>query len=172
MMGPERAIRKLHEHLVIESILDVGAGHGGVFDKAHWDARLHNIPTAKKEACDIEWIRPMEGGWTTKLKVDACNLTASYPEKSFDLVQCFECLEHVPDPRRALEEMIKVARKLVIMTSADEAHHTGPEQDAIEKVNPFQKYIKQPSVADLRDLGFEVRMDLWSNRQLIAWKVL
>lgn len=166
--GPEVFVRTLHEPLGVRSILDVGAGHGGVFDYGYWDGRDMD----RREACDIHWIRPMSDRWTTKIGVDAQELTKHYEEKSFDYVQCTEVLEHVPDPTAALKEFIKVARKLVFITSADEMHHMGAEQEAVEKVNKHQKYILQPSVKDLVNLGFTVRVDNYNQRQLIAWKFL
>ncbi len=33
-----------------------------------------------------------------------------YPADSFDVVACYQCLEHVPDPGRALDEMARVCR--------------------------------------------------------------
>lgn len=33
-----------------------------------------------------------------------------HPADTFDVVVCYQCLEHVPDPRRALDEMTRVCR--------------------------------------------------------------
>lgn len=166
--NPELRARSLHAHIDCRSILDVGAGHGGVFDKEFWDKR--DMDT--REACDIFWIRPMGPGWFTKTKVDACELTKHYPEKSFDFVQCIETLEHIPDSAKALRELCKIATKFIFITSADEGHHRGPEQAAIEKINEHQKYVVQPSVKVMKELGFDVRVETTVKRQLIAWKYL
>jgi hypothetical protein len=64
-----------------------------------------------------------------------------------------------------------VARKMVFITSADEEHHRGEEQERIEKINPHQAYVKQPSVEDLRALGFEVRLEHLERRQIVAWLI-
>lgn len=173
--SPELTLRPIHEKLVIESILDVGAGHGGVFDYAYWTAK-----SVHRAACDIHWIRPMDACWHTKLEVDVHELDKHYSEKSFDLVQCMEVLEHVENPRLALEQLCKVAKKLVLISSADEMHHgynedgtwnPDSEQAAIEKINSHQKYLGQPKVSDLLDLGFEVRVNE-GRRQLVAWKYI
>lgn len=166
--NPELICRELFKNIKIESILDVGAGHGGVFDLEYWE----NKNLIKKEACDIHWIREMPTGWNTKIGVDVQELTKHYNEKSFDFVQCLETLEHVPNSRLALEQLVKVAKKIVFITSADEIHHLGPEQEAIEKINKYQTYIKQPSIEDLLDLGFEVRIEEKQKRQIIAWKII
>ena len=164
---PEIFYRNLHARVGVKSILSVGAGHGGPLDVHYWSA----VPMDKKEACDIFWIRDLPHGWTFKVGVDVQELTKHYPEKSFDLVECCETLEHVPNTRKALEELCKVARKMVFITSADEVQHQGPEQDAIEKVNKSQAYIQQPSIADLRELGFEARVEHMDKRQIISWRI-
>ena len=164
---PEEFFRRIHKPLGIRSVLSVGAGHGGPLDVHYWAT----VPLEKKEACDIFWIRDLPPYWTSKVGVDVQELTKFYPEKSFDLVECCETLEHVPNTRKALEELCKVARKLVFITSADETQHVGPEQEAIEKVNKCQAYIAQPKVQDLKDLGFEVRIDHMAGRQIIAWRI-
>lgn len=164
--SPEMAVRPLYDKLPIRSILDVGAGHGGIFDKGYWDGREMD----RREACDIFWIRPMEGPWVVRTGVDVCNLTAHYAPKSFDFVQCMEVLEHVADPWKAMNELCRVARQFILISSADEEHHKGPEQERIEKINPHQKYRSQPLVKELKEIGFEVRVDAGTRRQLVAWR--
>ena len=41
-----------------------------------------------------------------------------FPDRSFDVVGCFEVLEHLPDdlPRRALSELARVARNAVVLS--------------------------------------------------------
>lgn len=150
------------------SILDVGAGHGGVFDIGYWDGRTDVV---RKEACDIHWIRPMPPSWVTKVGVDVCELDKHYRADEFDFVQCCEVLEHVPDTRRALEQLVRVAKHAVFISSADEMHHVGPEQAAIEKINKHQAYIAQPKISDLKELGFEVRVTSDAMRQIVAWLI-
>jgi hypothetical protein len=67
----------------------------------------------------------------------------------------------------------------VLITSADELHHgydeegrfdETSEQARVEKVNPHQRYVSQPSVSDLRDLGFAVFVERAARRQLVAWR--
>jgi SAM-dependent methyltransferase len=164
--SPEMAVRPLYEDLGITSLLDVGAGRGGVFDMACWDWRRME----RKEACDLTWLRDMPDDWHQMTGVDVQRLTQFYKPKSFDMVQCMEVLEHVPNTRKALEELCKVARKFVLISSGDEEHHRGHEQTAIEKVNPAQKYIGQPAISDLRELGFIVRVTSYNRRQIVAWR--
>ncbi len=166
---PEKTIRSLWAHLSIESVLDVGAGHGGVFDFGYLTALPQLV---KKEACDIHWIRPMEGGWKTKIGVNVMELSKHYGVREFDYVSSYECLEHVENPELALEQLCYVANKIVIITSGDEMSHQGEEQAAIEKINPHQAYRRQPKVDKLLELGFEVRVDEDTRRRLIAWRYI
>lgn len=166
--NPEEKMRKIYGDLGIKSILDVGAGQGGVFDFAYWTER----EMENREACDLNWIRDMGDKWKTQIGVNVENLTDFYPEKSFDMVQCIETLEHVPNTRKALEELCKVARKFVFITSADETCHQGAEQEKFEALNPYQKYILQPSIDDLKELGFEVHVEHLEKRQIVAWKIM
>ena len=165
--NPEVFWRKIHAPLGVESILDVGAGHGGVLDYGYWTS-LANV---KKVACDIEWIRPMDPSWKIDLKVDARELSKFYGENSFDVVQCFETLEHIKESDQVIEELVKVAKKAVFITSCDEGHHQGPEQDALEKLNPYQAYVGQPSIETLERLGFTVGVEHFEKRQIVAWKI-
>lgn len=164
--GPKGIFRDLRGKC--SSILDVGAGHGGVFDLQYWESEPCVV---RKEACDIHWIREMPSDWTMKIGVDVCELDKHYAEGEFDFVQCCEVLEHVPDTRRALEQLVRVAKKAVFITSADEMHHVGPEQAAIEKINKHQAYVAQPKISDLKELGFEVRVTSDSLRQIVAWLI-
>lgn len=166
--NPESQARKLFEGLKFESILDVGTGHGGVFDLDFWE---RNSNVTRKQACDIKWIRPLPEGWNVKLGVDVTKLDQFFDENEFDFVQCIETLEHVPNSKLALQQLVRVAKKAVFITSADEVHHQGPEQEAIEKINQFQAYVEQPKVQDMIDLGFQVRVDDIDKRQLIAWLI-
>jgi SAM-dependent methyltransferase len=161
----------------IESILDVGSGHGGVFDYDFWT----RAPLLRRATCDIHGVRDMGPEWETTVGVDVQRLTDFYEPDSFDFVQCMEVLEHVPDSRAALVALCTVARRLVLITSADELHHgydelgnfdESSEQARVERVNPHQRYIAQPLVSDLHDLGFEVAVEAQGRRQLVAWRAL
>lgn len=166
--NPEIKARELFKNLKLTSILDVGAGHGGVFDLDFWQK---NPDTVRRVACDIHWIRPMPDNWVTQIGVNVLELDKHYSENEFDFVQCIETLEHVPNNKIALEQLVKVAKKAVFITSADEIHHEGPEQEAIEKINKYQAYLEQPKIEDLLSLGFNVRVESDHKRQIIAWLI-
>lgn len=166
--APELFWRSIHESMEIDSILDVGSGHSGVHDCGYWTAKS----MSRKASCDIFTCRPSPSCWEIHEGVDACSLALAFGEKSFDLVQCMECLEHIEQSRLALEQLCEVAKKLVMVSSCDEYWHAGPGQEYYESINKHQKYVGQPLVSDLLALGFEVAVDSHSLRQLLAWKVI
>jgi len=180
--SPETTVRGMIDVLVgldqIDSILDVGSGHGGVFDHGFWtQAHLSHRGT-----CDIHAVREMKRGlgYTRRRRRPAAHRLLAGRIAS-DLVQCMEVLEHVPDSRTALEQLCAVARRLVIITSDDELVHgynahgdfdDTSVQAQMERINPYQRYVAQPRVSDLHELGFAVfvermgrRPDWWRSRR-------
>jgi SAM-dependent methyltransferase len=165
--NPEGFLRKIHEPLGVSSVLDIGAGHGGTFDGGYW-----NPKPVLKVAADMFFVRPTDPTWRIDLGIDCTKLSDHYAPGSFDLVQCLETLEHIPKNREALEEMCKVARKLVFITSCDEGHHAGPLYDESVRRNPYNAYTGQPLIEDLLDLGFHTHVEHFECRQIVAWKII
>ncbi len=84
-------------------LLDVGCGSGWstlAFAEAGYDATGIDLNPVAFEPPPLERCRLREGG-ATDIPFDA---------DAFDAVVCYQCLEHVPDPRRALDEMARVCR--------------------------------------------------------------
>ncbi len=106
-------IKKLHP----ESILDVGCGEGFTLQ------RLKDKGIAKKLE-GIEYLsRAIEIGNQIhpdlKLRQgDIYNLP--YKDNEFDLVLCTEVLEHLEDPRRALKELKRVAKRYCVISVPNE----------------------------------------------------
>lgn len=135
MERPESYLEEVVEGRDIHSVLDVGSGHGGVFHYGWWQKKH-----LERKACvDIHGFRPDIEGWELHI-ADARNLP--FADNSFDLVSSTEMIEHIPpeDHRGVLRELKRVARKTVFLTTSGEAAHRGPEQEALEKVNPYQAY--------------------------------
>jgi SAM-dependent methyltransferase len=89
----------------IEDILVVGCGTGheaGILARG-FEANTTGIDIGEEFAFDHSGSAP------AKLMImDAREL--SFPENSFDLVYSFHSLEHIPGPKKALEEMARVLR--------------------------------------------------------------
>jgi ubiquinone/menaquinone biosynthesis C-methylase UbiE len=95
------------------SCLEVGCGTGVISEAlAPVVGRLTVSDTSEKLAREVGERLGMD--WSRQ---DACNL--AIPENTFDIVVSSECIEHTPDPRRALAEMARVVNKggVLIVTS-------------------------------------------------------
>lgn len=70
---------------------------------------------------------------------DANNLPLK--DKSFDLVLCQEVLEHILTPKKALEELMRVSKKYIILTVAGENpfHYTLRKIRLLKPKNPFRE---------------------------------
>ncbi len=103
-----------------KKILDIGCGHG-----------VYGKELIKK---DYEYIGIEANGEYVKeasRHVDARLMRAEkldFPDKSIDTVIMFEVLEHLEDPYAALEEIVRVTRKNVLIS----VPNIGPMVDCVE----------------------------------------
>jgi 2-polyprenyl-3-methyl-5-hydroxy-6-metoxy-1,4-benzoquinol methylase len=85
-------------------LLDVGAAAGFFVEQARlagWDAE-----GVEPSAWASRYARERLGQ-----PVRTCSLDeAAFPDASFDVVTCWEVIEHLPDPRRLLAEMARVLK--------------------------------------------------------------
>jgi len=150
---PEDWLIELVESLNgVESVLDVGTGHSGVFCYHYWQSK----PLKRKACLDIALIREdIDPSWE-RWYADARSLP--FPDDSFDVVMCCETLEHIPprDHRRVLRELKRVAKKLVFITASGKGQHRGPEQRELERRNPYARFIAFPDIEILKGEGFRI----------------
>jgi SAM-dependent methyltransferase len=107
----------LIKQVEVKSILDVGAGTG----------RLVQFVRSQDLDVDVIGLEPSkslrEVGFKKGVKInelvdgDAMDLT--YDDGSFDLVCATGALHHIPDPRRAISEMIRVSRKAILVSDGN-----------------------------------------------------
>jgi SAM-dependent methyltransferase len=110
-----RAIAERVAALEPESFLDAGCGEGFV-------ARvlLGRLPGLALTGCDLSpAAAKLAAGQNRGAGFAAANLLAlPFPDDAFDVVGCFEVLEHLPGdaPERALRELGRVARRAVVLS--------------------------------------------------------
>lgn len=107
--------------LGVQSVLDVGCGEGFTLDRLHKEKigkRLEGVDAVKEAVVIGQEIHPH-----LALKIgDVFKL--NYENNSFDIVLCTEVLEHLDRPKEALEELIHVSKKYVLVTVPNEPWFT------------------------------------------------
>jgi len=115
-------IDRFHRKIVAEVValsprtfLDAGCGEGFVARRI-----LDADPEIALTGCDVSGVA-LE--LAASANVEARFVTGSiaelpFPDRSFDVVGCFEVLEHLPDdlPRQALSELARVAHQAVVLS--------------------------------------------------------
>lgn len=147
-----------------KSLLDVGSGHSGVFDFWFWEEKSPE----SKGMVDINTFREDTPKSWFRVKADARNLP--FRDSCFDVVSSTEMLEHVPSDgwQKVLDELYRVSKNLVYITTSDYTHHLGEEQKRIEQLNPFQKYQDFPKEELFVTNGFHILFA--SQDHMIAFK--
>lgn len=121
-------IERFHRRIVAEivalgpgSFLDAGCGEGFVAQRI-----LDAVPDVELTGCDLSTsalaiARHANPGAEF---VSGSVINLPFADKSFDVVGCFEVLEHLPDdlPRQALGEFARVARRGVVLSVPHEPY--------------------------------------------------
>lgn len=125
------------------NLLDIGSGRGAFL----WPL-LDEFPDLPVTALDLLDYRVADmqtvhaGGIEplTALKMDVTAL--AFPDHSFDVVTMLEVLEHIPETRRALAEVCRVARRAVIFSVPSK------EDDNPEHIHLFDERTLVPLLTE------------------------
>lgn len=103
--------------IYFDSLLDVGSGRG-VFLLPFLD-EFPYIPVKTVDILDkrIDMLSDLANGGIEQLsveKADVCN--QPLPDNSVDVVTMLEVLEHIPNPDKAIQAAVNMARKYVVVT--------------------------------------------------------
>src|SRR5579859_5196580 len=99
------------------TLLDIGSGRGAFL----WpllDA-FPGLPVTCADILDhrVAGIQALHDGGIATLTAAQADATAlPFADGSFDVVTQLEVLEHIPDTRRALAEICRVARRFVVLS--------------------------------------------------------
>jgi ubiquinone/menaquinone biosynthesis C-methylase UbiE len=114
-----------------ESFLDVGAGTGRGMGwlKGRFPAAVVNGIEPVKELREVGYakgISPLE-------LVDGDATRISYPDNSFECILALGIMHHLPDPRSALTEMVRVSSKAVFISDLNNFGCGGLTQRALAR---------------------------------------
>ena len=107
--------------LAPSTFLDAGCGEGFVAERL-----LAAAPNLGLTVCDLSSnaLAVAVNRLPSATFVTGSVTELPFPDKTFDVVGCFEVLEHLPGdlPRRALQEFARVARKSVVLSVPHEPY--------------------------------------------------
>lgn len=122
------------QDIVGKRLLDVGAGTGRFTERAaELGARVTATDIGARLLARIRRRVP-----AALFASDACDLAIA--PRSFDLVVSSECIEHTPDPLRAVREMCRVLRPggVLILTTPNKVWHFSAVFAERFKLRPYQ----------------------------------
>jgi SAM-dependent methyltransferase len=139
--------------LAIKSLLDVGCGNGQFLlqiRSAFKDLDLYGADICGQTLADNRKFMPQ----VQFLELDLNKTTLL---RKFDLVICMETLEHIDDWQKALENLISMAGKYLIITLP-----CGP-LFTIDRLCAHKKHFKAQEISDkIISMGFKIsRIEAW-----------
>ena len=110
------ATAELYQKVVARSVLEVGCGEGYLAQHL-----LKCGPRPERfEACDLSLAKVLDGIDSLIRFREASVYDLPYTDDEFDLVVCCEVLEHLDEPSRALDELSRVAKRHVLLSTPRE----------------------------------------------------
>jgi len=107
-----REIEKVSSEYKIDSFLEVGCAEG------YTTYLVKEIFRFRVNVCDLsfEAVKRAKEIYGFRSFVADVQALGNIKSDSFDLVLCSETIEHVPNPKKAFEELMRVAKKVLIIT--------------------------------------------------------
>jgi len=134
------------EHFDIRSVLDVGSGTGRALMRIR--EKMPNVSAVGVEpSSELRSIGYAKGLLDTQL-VDGDGMNLAFADGSFDLVCEFGALHHIPKPSRAVAEMLRVGRRAIFISDANNFGQGGRASRLIKQsINavglwPFANVVK------------------------------
>jgi SAM-dependent methyltransferase len=147
-----------------ESMLDVGGAEGykSYLARSLFGLRVHTSDLSEEACKRAEEIFGVKG---TALDIH----DLPFADGEFDILTCSETLEHVTDPRRAIEELLRVAKKAVIITvPVEDPEHLGEHYDKNNHINAFDV----DSFDYLRERGLAVMSKKYLDKRILYYGML
>jgi ubiquinone/menaquinone biosynthesis C-methylase UbiE len=116
-----RFLTSVVEHFGIGSILDIGSGTGRGLIQIR-KAMPHAKALGIEPCAELRQIGYAKGLSEREL-IDGDATDLAFPDNSFDLVCEFGALHHIPDPNKAVSEMLRVARRAIFISDMNNFGH-------------------------------------------------
>ncbi|MDD5544667.1 MAG: class I SAM-dependent methyltransferase [Acidobacteriia bacterium] len=138
-------------HLQMESLLDVGCSEGF---KTHLAAEFFGIPM---RGCDLSEEACRRAHEIFKVTADVVDIhEMPYADGEFDVLLCSETLEHATDFKKALSELMRVARRTVVISVPHEPEELVERNRAIDEPHAHFHSFDEHSFDFLREAGHQV----------------
>jgi hypothetical protein len=161
---PTLRIMKLLSRLDVKSMLDVGGAEGY---KSHIARQLFGLRVHTSDLSEEACKRAREIFDLEATALDIHDLP--FADGEFDVLTCSETLEHVIDPARATDELLRVAKKAVIITvPVEDPDHLQEHYSNNNHVNAFDV----DSFDYLKDRGYTVRSWKYLNKRILYYGIL
>jgi SAM-dependent methyltransferase len=158
-----RIMREL-ARLKVDSMLDVGGAEGY---KSHIARKLFGISVHTSDLSEEACKRAQE---IFGVQGTPCDIHAlPFGDEQYDVVTCSETLEHVTEPRQAIDELLRVAKKAVIITvPVEDPEHLEEHYQKNNHINAFDV----DSFDYLRERGYRVISNKYLDRRILHYGML
>ncbi len=103
--------KRVRKYLYGSSVFDVGCGYGDFLKLINPNHQIGGTEVNKER---VDYCNQVLG--QNAIRLANLDERLDLEDSSFDTVVCSEVLEHLEDPEKALKELVRVARKRVIIT--------------------------------------------------------
>jgi ubiquinone/menaquinone biosynthesis C-methylase UbiE len=158
---PTLRIMKVLARLRCESMLDVGGAEGY---KSYIARRLLGMRVHTSDLSEEACKRAGEIFGVQATSVDIHEIP--FADGEFDVLTCSETLEHVTEPKQAIDELLRVAKKAVIITvPVEDPEHLEEHYFENNHINAFDV----DSFDYLRERGYEVIANKYMSRRILRY---
>lgn len=124
LMDPEHEfaiawLTGLLDHLAVDSVLDVGSGTGRLLRRLRQHKRFSGIRMLGIEPVAALREQAYRNGVRRDELIEGDGTRLAFEDGAFDLVCAFGVLHHLPDPARAVREMLRVARHAIFISDSN-----------------------------------------------------
>ncbi len=158
-----RIMREL-ARMKVDSMLDVGGAEGY---KSHIAKGLFGISVHTSDLSEEACKRAQE---IFGVQGTPCDIHAlPFADEQFDVITCSETLEHVTEPKQAIDQLLRVAKKAVIITvPVEDPEHLEEHYDKNNHINAFDV----DSFDYLKERGLTVVAKKYLDRRILHYGML